>query len=169
METKNITISQALRQADRLKGQIATYKKRAAECIEHRKESPTAFEFAEMLQKVTELSIQLGTLKSKIAIANANNTINYQGNTISLIEAINTLQEIKGLIAWAAVLPEQQLTEKQVKDSIWDSMKDEYVYTQAIQINHFPMGPRATWIDEMQEKYDELNAILESANQTCKL
>ena len=163
-----ISISQALRYSGKLKKQLSDAKERAQRSISHIKGQGTAFSFQEMFDKVNSITDELATLKGKMAIANATNTIDYNGNKITLAYAIRILEEIKGKIAWLKGLPCQQLPETTSTDRVWDEDSDKSVPKTVVTICHLPEASRAELVDNLQEEFDNLNNIVESVNHVVK-
>jgi hypothetical protein len=164
-----VSISQALRYASKLKNQISEARKRAESSLIHKSGEETAFSFSEMLTKADTASNDLAALQGKLAAANAANTVEYKGNQISLSHAVRVLQELKGRIAWVRGLP-CQITETSVnQERSWDDTTDKYVLKTSTTICALPEAKRAELADALQEEFDSLNGSVELTNQMVKL
>lgn len=164
-----LSISQALRYANKLKNQIAETRSRAQRSLNHQKGQGTAFSFNEMLEQSNDLSDKLAALQGKLASANANNTIEYKGNNITLAHAVRVLQELKGRISWIKGLNSLEMSEVVSSERTWDETSDKYVSKEIVTICHLPEANKANMTDSLQEEFDLLNGAVESANHVVKI
>jgi len=164
-----VTISQALRYASKLKNQISDARSRAAGSLNHKAGEPTAFSFPEMLAKSEALSSELAALQGKLASVNASSTVEYKGNSITLSHAVRVLQELKGRIAWLKGLPVLQTDTVVTTERSWDDVNDKYINQTSTMICCLPEAKRAEMVDALQEEFDSLNGAVESSNQVVKL
>ena len=164
-----VTISQALRYASKLKNKISDARSRAAGSLNHKVGEPTAFSFPDMLGKADSLSCELAALQGKLASVNASNTVEYKGVLITLSHAVRVLQELKGRIAWLKGLPVQQAEKIISTERVWDDVTDKYINQTTTTLCHLPEANRAELVDALQEEFDYLNGAIESINQVVKL
>jgi hypothetical protein len=164
-----VTISQALRYASKLKNQVSEARKRAESSLIHKAGEDTAFSFQDMLIKADAASSDLAALQGKLAAANAANTVEYKESPITLSHAVRVLQELKGRIAWAKGLPCQSTETVVNQDRVWDDAVDKYVSKTSTTICSLPEAKRAELVDALQDEFDLLNGAVESTNQVVKL
>jgi hypothetical protein len=167
--TPALSISQALRYASKLKGKIADARTRAASSITHKAGEETAFDFKAMLDSADTLSDELAALQGRIAVANATNSVIFEGNQISLSHAVRVLQELKGRIAWVKGLTVLQVESVEQSDVDWDDVAAKSVRKSWRMICRLPEAARAALVDQLQEKFDRLNGAVESINQVTFL
>ena len=167
--TPALSISQALRYASKLKGKIADARTRAASSITHKAGEETAFDFQAMLASSDALSDELAALQGKISVANATNSVTFDGNQISLSHAVRILQELKGRIAWVKGLVVLQVESVEQSDVDWDEVAVKNVKKSWRMICRLPEAAKAALADELQEKFDRLNGAVESINQVTFL
>lgn len=164
-----VTISQVLRYASKLKNQIGDARSRAAGSLNHKIGEATAFSFPEMLAKADALSSELAALQGKLASVNASSSVEYKGSSITLSHAVRVLQELKGRIAWLKGLPALQTESTVTTEREWDDVNDKYVNKTSTMICNLPEAKRAEMVDALQEEFDSLNGAVELANQVVKL
>lgn len=164
-----LTISQALRYASKLKNQISDARSRAAGSLNHKAGEATAFSFSEMLSKAESLSCDLAVLQGKLASINASSFVDYKGGLISLSHAVRVLQELKGRIAWLKGLAVLQTESTVSTDKVWDDVNDKYITQTVTTFCNLPEAKRAEMVDTLQDEFDSLNGAVESANQVVKL
>jgi hypothetical protein len=164
-----VTISQALRYASKLKNQISDARSRAAGSLNHKAGESTAFSFPDMLAKADALSSELAALQGKLASVNAASSVEYKGSSITLSHAVRVLQELKGRIAWLKGLPVLQTESTVTTERTWDDVNDKYVNQTSTMICSLPEAKRAEMVDALQEEFDSLNGAVELANQVVKL
>jgi hypothetical protein len=164
-----VSISQALRYASKLKNQISEARKRAESSLIYKLGEQAAFSFSEMLTKADVASFELAALQGKLAAANAENTVEYKGNQISLSHAVRVLQELKGRIAWVRALPCQTTENAVNQERSWDENTDKYILKTSTTVCALPEAKRAELADSLQEEFDSLNGSVELANQVVKL
>lgn len=163
----NLTLSQALRSIARLKGKLAEYRLRAQLAVTYRSEAKPAYVFQEMCDKARETLAELIALETRVAITNAT-TGCVIGGERTLAEAIRTLQEWKGEIAWLKTLA--------VRDDVItaDSMTEygDDGNRKSVKISYtcdLPVAKRNQQIEKIQEAFDALNDLVEKTNHSTLL
>jgi hypothetical protein len=164
-----LSISQVLRYASKLKNQISEARTRAQRSLNHQKDQSTAFDFYEMFNKANSLSDELAALQGKLASANANNTVDYKGNKITLGHAVRILEELKGRISWIKGLNSLDMCETKSSEKVWDETSDKYVLKETITVCALPEADKADRCERLQEEFDLLNGAVESANHIVKI
>jgi hypothetical protein len=164
-----VTISQALRYASKLKSQISEARSRAASSLSHKKDEETAFSFSEMLERADNLSYDLAKLQGKLAVANATAIVKYNEQDITLSHAIRILQELKGRIAWVKALPSLATEIVVTYESDYDELQSKYVRQKIETCCSLPEAKKAALADHLQEEFDALNGAVETINQTVTL
>lgn len=163
--SKSISISQALRQAAKLKSQISEARSRAAMSLNFVSGEAPPFDFLEQTDNASLLQDKLIKLKANIATANATTTITYNDVTITLTEAVAMLQELKGEIAWLKTLPVKPAMTTNSATRCWSDELDKYVEKSVQYTCVLPEAHRAEAIDLLQDKFDTINALIEEKNQ----
>lgn len=164
----DLTISQGLRQAKKLKGQLAELQNRAFTSVSYKASQKPAFDFADTLAKLESVRAELVSLETRIALANARATVQCDGADVPLVQAVRQLQELKGSIAWLKTLPSRAQT---------DTTEDEWDFTDDGKRTKLPVpwkcdlpeADRAAKAEALQAKFDALNDAVERANHTTVL
>ena len=164
-----VSISQALRYASKLKNQISEARKRAESSLNHNDGEATAFDFQEMLAKADSASADLALLQGKLAAVNASSLVEYKGNPVTLSHAVRILQELKGRIAWVKALPCQTNRVVVSQERVWDDDSSKYIHKLTTIICNLPEAQRSALADALQEEFDVLNGAVELANQKVML
>jgi hypothetical protein len=162
-----MTISQALRQSKKIKGQLAKLQSRASAAVSYQKTQLPAFNFGVCLEEHLVASGQLVELGTRIELTNAATRIDWEGKKISLSQAIRILNDLKSKIAWLGTLPvrTQEITSEQ---------EVAYLAGQHTTVSiewkcELPEAARVKLVDETQAKFDRLNDIVETANGRTSL
>jgi|SRR6185295_9170205 len=164
----NVTIAQALRRAKKLKGQIDESRTRAAGCASFFTDSPPAFQFDEQLKRADGACDELAELESRISAANAANSIVWRDRNLQLCWCVRMLADLKGRLAWLRAL--------QVKQQA-STMELVNVHTPGVGYQQMarpaecklPEAAKAALIEQIQDRFDELNALVEAANHTITI
>lgn len=159
----NQTISQGLRHLKKLKGQLAELQTRAIASVSYKEGESPAFSFNETMDKMDLIRMELVDLESSIAVANATTTISFEGSDMILKKAVRMLQEMRGQIAWLRTLPSRAQPSMVQKDFEYnEDMKR--IPTSTTWKCDLPEAARAAKVDALQNRFDTLNGIVESAN-----
>jgi len=162
-----LTISQALRNAARLKGKLAEYRTRAAASVTYREDSKPAYDFTSMVAKAESAKNELVALESRVAITNALTHVEHGGKQITLVQAVKILQELKGELAWLKTLPVRAAGTTQENEVVY--MDDEHVTQKVPMVCDLPEAQRADRVDEVQAAFDALNDLVEKKNHETPL
>jgi hypothetical protein len=162
-----LTISQALRNAARLKGRLAEYRTRAAASVTFRVSSKPAYNFAEVLKKVESARDELIVLESRLAITNAVTRIEFSGKQVTLTQAVKMLQEYKGELAWLKGLNVRQAATTFDDEVVY--IKGEHTTQQVPVACDLPEAMRSDRMDEVQSAFDALNDLVERKNHETPL
>lgn len=169
----NMTIAQGLRRVKKIKGELAEQLTRAHGAVTYRSDMLPAFEFESSLSKAKELRKELIEMESAIAKANATNTVSVDGHEMSLTQAVRTLKEYKGELAWLetlkGVVRNQTNTFTEESEIDWDSDRTKRVKVRHDWICVMPEAERAKATDKVREQFDTLNNLVEEANHRITL
>jgi hypothetical protein len=164
---KELTISQALRRIKDLKGRIARHSQNATACVTHRADDMPAYQFGAEWEKATALVDEMLDLQTRVALANAKATIDYEGRTRTLVWCTKKLVEIKGAIAWHQGLV-VRAHEKTTEESFDWVQKvgggPERVRVSVEYACHLPEAAKAERIQALESKFVELNDFVETMN-----
>lgn len=165
-----LTIAQALRKIKKLKGQIAEHEQRAKAGVSYDVNKVPAFLFAESVSQMFTIQDEVVALESRVAIANAGNYIYDGEQRISLAQAVRTLQELKGRIAFLKGL---NLRNETVKDrnSEWDEDQCKTVtrVTETTFKSDLSEQDRDQQVKALQNRFEVLNNAVEDANHTVSV
>ncbi len=162
-----LTISQALRNAARLKGKLAEYRARAASAVTYRSLSKPAYDFATTSDKIASLRDELIVLEARVAITNSLTKVEFAGKEITLVQAVKLLQEFKGELAWLKGL-NVRASDKTLENEVV-YVKGEHT-TQPYDVTcDLPEAKRADRVDEVQASFDALNDLVEKKNHETPL
>ncbi|MBU0595550.1 hypothetical protein KJ567_02550 [Candidatus Bipolaricaulota bacterium] len=159
--SQTLTIARALRQAKKLKGQVAILDRRLGTCASWREDREADFDFSETLQERNRKVEELTVLRTGIARANASASVAHRGREMSLTEAILRMGELKGLKKLYAGLQLRRETEREYAGYDDDGRQR---HVQLTWTSVWSEAERAGKLDEIQEEIDELNEALEEAN-----
>ena len=167
-----MTIAQALRRIKKLKGHFAETQARASlsvvwqeGTVEH------AFPFNQCIEEMRKTREELIRLRSAVTVANATNSIEYGGQTLPLCLAIKKLEEIKSEISFLQSL-KVRASEKEVETTTeWKYADDLFEKRIAVEKKtsfqcFLPEAKRAAQVTALQDEFERLNDLLESANHT---
>lgn len=162
-----MNIATGLREIKRVKGEIARWTARFAQSNVFSDNEPRAYVSDEAAERLTILRQEIVRLKSQVAIANATNSISIGGARITLAEAIFRLAEIKGSITMYSTMPALAApttvttTERYTSDGIQDVEVTQYcTYT---------IRQKDELVLELENRFRELNAVLEAANHRIEI
>jgi hypothetical protein len=165
---EKMTVSQALRRIAKLKGQISELRTRAAAGVSYKSADKPAFDFKECVKSIAKTQTELVDLQTRIAVANANTTLTFGDQTLSLTEAIIQLQSMKGDIVWLKSLASRAQSETEERDYDFDD-DGKRKYIPVKWTCDLPEADRAGAVDVAQKKFDELNDEVERMNHTTQV
>jgi hypothetical protein len=167
--SNQMTISQALRRIAKLKGQVSEYRNRAYASVSYKAGAKPAFDFQEYISKTAIAQTELLDLQTKIAIANAKTTLVFKDNSITLTEAILTLQRMKGDMVWLKSLSVRPQAETEEKERDFDDNTQRYIMTQVKWVCSLPESERADAVEIIQKGFDDLNDAVERLNHITQV
>jgi hypothetical protein len=164
MAEKELTISQALRKIKEIKGKVARHSTNAMTSVTHKTESPPAYGFEAEWEKAHSYVEELLEIQSRVAIANAKTTLDYEGKTRTLVWCTKKLVEIKGSIAWYTGLAVRAHAETIEQEYNYDSAAHGQVRVATMYTCHLPEAKKAECIQALETKFADLNDIVENIN-----
>lgn len=159
-----MTISQVLRKIKKLKGEVQEQRNRAMQAVVYKEKEPPAFSFKDAYQAAEDTVLELATLEAALRQANATTTVSLEGTDITLSLATCLLAELKSKIAWLKTLPSQAQAEREVESVEYDSVSRQPYKATTKYICPFTEKDRAEAVKQAQERFDELNDLVETAN-----
>jgi hypothetical protein len=149
--TQSMTLSQALKQKNRLAGEIARQQVILQRENSRRNDSVSTVDRKGVLDKIHELSEQLGVLKAQIANAN-----------VGIYSALERMAELKSLIAFFQGLPKRE-----GEEITFVGRDDEkLVYTWNSLVNQADCD---TYVSELQNKINTLQDQVDAYNATTMI
>jgi hypothetical protein len=165
--SEKMTIAQALRRIKKLKGQIAEHEQRAKVGVSYDVTKVPSFRYQEAVEAMTAIQDEMVGLESRVAIANAKSTVQYDGTEVTMAFAIRTLQELKGRIAFLKGL---NLRNETVKDRTndWDDVEMKHIarVTETTFKSDLSEKDRDQQVKALQDRFEVLNNAVEDANHT---
>ena len=160
-----MTIAQALRRVKNLKGQLAEAQERARLGVSYDVTKVPAFRYKDSVAAMFSLQDDMVALESRVAIANARGTIQYDGADMSMASAVRTLQELKGRITFLKGL---MIKNETVKDRTndWDDeqMKSISRVVETTFVSDLSEQERDQQVKALQVRFEGLNNVVENAN-----
>lgn len=163
-----MTISQALRQIKKVKGQLSESLSRAQANVSHKESAVPAFQFSVCMGKADGARRQLVDLEARIAVTNATTKIVHGDQTMTLVRAVRRLQELKAQIAWLrglSVRSQGRTVEKELEYGGVDGHRNVDVPWTC----YLPEAEKAEQVDAAQQEFDALNDAVERANHATAL
>ena len=162
-----VTIAQALRRIKKLKGQIAEHMQRMQNGVSYVSTKVPAFRFVDEMEDYQKATVEMVELESRVAAANATNTITVDEKEVSLAFAIRALQETKGLIALLKGLHLREETVRE-RESEWDDTKMQNIsrVTEVVYVSDLSEQDRDEQVKELQDNFETLNNLVEDANHS---
>jgi hypothetical protein len=161
----NMTIAQALRRIKNLKGQISENESRAKVGVSYDATKVPAFRYKEAVQTMFATQDEMVALESRVAIANATSTVQDGEQAVTMANAVRTLQELKGRIAFLKGL---HLKNETVKDRTndWDDVEMKHVsrVTETTFVSDLTEQDRDQQVKALQSRFETLNNVVENAN-----
>ena len=159
-----MTISQLLRKIKKVKGDIQENRSRAQGATVYDSNEPPAFDFKASREAAEKAVSELIKLETALRRANANTVIATPRGDLSLSEATCTLAELKSQLAWLRSLPVQAQPERKVDSVEYDSVSRQPYKKTTTYVCPFTESARAADLKAVQEAFDELNDLVETAN-----
>ena len=170
-----MNVSQALRRISQIKGSIGKWTARRAEAVQwNQTTGEPAYSFGECQENLVGaagLRSELVTLRTKLAIANATNTITLpNGDVVTLTEATIALSEIKSEIAALSTLRTNAQKEWTVQTTgRYNRATGDYEQVDVPHWCSFTTRERDARVEELTQQFQETNAILEAANHRVEV
>lgn len=166
----DMTIAQGLRRVKKLKGLIAEYQQRAQAGVTYDTAKKPAFAFKEAVNSMFATQDEMVQLEARVAIANANATVQNGSTQMPMALAIRTLQELKGRIAFLKGLHLRNETVKN-RETDWDDveMKNITRTTETTYVSDLTEQDRDTQVKSLQDNFETLNNAVENANHTIRV
>lgn len=162
-----LSIAQALRRIKKLKGQISESAQRAQLGVSYDSTKVPEFRFVDSFATMTQAQFEMVALESRVAVANATAKVKHQGQDILLAQAVRSLQELKGQIAFLKGL---HLRSEVVKDrqQEWDDIEMKHIsrVTETTFVSDLSEKERDRQVKEIQNLFETLNNAVEDMNHT---
>lgn len=164
-----MNISQGLRQVSTLKEKIKQYTTYLQNNATWEEGEDPIYPFFEILCKRTEAVREMASLQARVAAANATNTIEYEGNKITLSHAVKLLSELKASISLLNVLTSNKTETNTVNSVTWEPDPEDYskrVRIEKTTTTHYALIHRdkAEMLEKLKEQFQILNDQVEAAN-----
>lgn len=163
-----ITISQGLRRAAVLKGELKKLEQRGTDSVTYKADEKPAFDFQGVFVDQGEIRQELIKLKTALTLTNAQTTITWEGKPVSLVEAVIQLGELKSTIKWLETLPVK--TQAATSNASYD-YDDEGKRSRVVTVwtCDLPEAKRADKVSQFQKLFQKLNDLVENANHKTTL
>jgi hypothetical protein len=165
---KEFTIAQGLRKIKDLKGRIARHSANAMSAVTHKTSAPPAYAFGTEWEQASTLVEEMLELQTRIAIANARTTVDYEGRPRSLTWCTKKLAEIKGAITWhnGLMVRAQKVTTEEERDYAAGGQTVRVVTEYTC---HLPEAERAARVRGLETKFIDLNDLVETENHRTRI
>jgi hypothetical protein len=163
-----MTISQALRQIKKVKGQLGESLSRGQANVSHKTSVKPAFQFSTCMDKADVARASLVDLETRVAITNATTMISHRGRTMALVRAVRQLQELKAQIAWLRGLTVRNQAHTADQELEYRGAQG-HVHVDIPWTCHLPEAERAAKVDTIQQEFDALNDAVETTNHVTFL
>lgn len=163
-----MSIAQALRRIKKLKGQIAENEQRAKAGVSYDATKVPAFRYKEAVENMWALQDEVVALESKVAVANASAKVTASGEgEVPMAQAIRTLQELKGRIAFLKGLHLRNETVKE-RTNDWDDVEMKHInrVTETVWVSDLSEKDRDQLVKTLQDRFETLNNAVENSNHT---
>jgi hypothetical protein len=163
-----MTISQALRRINKLKGELKDLDERAAASVSYQEGIAPAFNFRACTEEHGSVTKELITIEAAVAHANAVTDVNYGGGKMSLAYAVRQLHNLRGRIKWFKDLDVKTQEKTAVSLTQYDddhkrvTIKVEYVC-------ELPEAKRANVVKGLQQQFDAINELVEQINHKTSI
>jgi hypothetical protein len=165
---EKMTVSQALRRIAKLKGQISELRTRAAASVSYKSADKPAFDFKECIRSIAQIQTELVDLQTRIAVANATTILTMGEETVTMTEAIISLQSMKGDIVWVKSLASRAQAETEERDYDFDD-DGKRKYIPVKWTCDLPEAERANSVEAIQKRFDTLNDEVERMNHITQI
>lgn len=157
-----MTIAQAIKRMNKLKGRLGEERTRASGCMTHLAEQKPAYEFSPCLEKMAATQAELLQVQTAIALANAKLTIEWEGKSYPLAWAVRQLREMAGELDWLKKLPVR--AQGTTVEHERDHDGEKYVTVTKSFTCHLPTASRNQKQEALQDRFDKLNDIVNTIN-----
>lgn len=166
----NLTISQALRRIKKLKGSISELQARAKVNVSYDKSKIPVFRYTDDMNSLSACKAELLELEGRVAVANATHVVKYQNKDLTLSTAIRILQEFKDWITFYKNLVLRNQTERDKEES-YSEEHNKFItqYKEIVYCSDLSEQERDKKVKEVQDEFETLNNIVESANHQVVL
>lgn len=167
MAEKELTIAQALRRVKDIKGKVAKHIANAQGCVSHKTKDAPAYGFGREMEQAESLVSEMIDLQTRIGVANATTSFDYEGKRRTLLWCTKKLAEIKGSIALHeafAVKAQDKVTEEEFEWVRKEDGTSAHVKVATEWTCHLPEAKRAERVAQLQAKFAELNDLVETTN-----
>ncbi|TAL50031.1 hypothetical protein EPN81_04000 [Patescibacteria group bacterium] len=161
MTAATLTIARALRRAKTLEGRVAELTKRLSSTTTWREDAPPAFEFEATLKEHDAAVEELLQLRTGVARANATATLEFEGRTMCLTEAIRRQAELKGRLTLFAGFSLRAGVERV---HVGYDERHRPSYEEVAHTAVWSEPERANKLEELRARLESLNEALETAN-----
>lgn len=168
-EIKELTIAQALRRIKDIKGRVAKHGHNAQASVTHRADNSPAYVFSAEWEKATALVDEMIDLQTRVSIANSRAMVDWEGKTRTLTWCTKKLAEIKGAIAWhegLTVRAQEKTTEETYE---WAQAQNARARVVVEYTCHLPEQKRDERVRALQDKFNELNDVVERMNHRTEV
>ena len=167
----SMTIAQALRRIAKLKGSIGEHYGNAIKAVSYDTTKVPVFSFDDELALMRKDQEEMVDLQTRVAVANANTSFQtIDGLTMSLVKAIKSLDETKGLIKFYTILPIRNEKVKE-KEQEWNEEKSMYVnITKEVEfVSALTEKDRTKKVSSLKDSFEELNNLVEDLNHRTEV
>lgn len=168
--SEKLTIAQALRRIKKLKGQIAEHEQRAKAGVSYDVNKVPAFSYGDSVNAMFALQDEVVALEARVAVANAKKSVQDGTNKVSLAQAVRTLQELKGRIAFLKGLHlRNEVVQTRTND--WDDVEMKHInrLVETTFKSDLSEKERDQQVRALQDRFDVLNNAVEEANHTVSV
>lgn len=166
---ENMTIAQALRKINKLKGQLKEALEHAAGSVHYFEDTKPAYSFEASLQEADKFRKELIALETRLRCKNAVTLLDFQETSMTLAEATCRLQELRGQIAWLKTLPSLPQAAQDQMERHYDDIANKWMTTVRVHRCDLPEVQRTNLVKSLQDDFDALNDAVESLNHRTKL
>jgi len=161
------TPSQALRRIKEIKGRISTLTMRVRQSVCWEGEDNPTFEFKAVLEQRQELVAELVSLKTRLMRTNCSATLEFEGSTLTIQEAVFLMAEMKGELELYSSL---RISEGVRKEHAGHDPNTGRMIFDDIKL-HSAMREieRLEKVEKLEERISQLNDAVESANHRTDL
>ena len=159
-----MTVSQALRRIKKIKGALTEHLDHAARGVTHLADQEPAFAFKASLELAGAARTEMLDLQASVAAANVKTIVDFDGEPMSLARAARTLAELKGEIAWVRSLSVKDQSKTVEATQVYDARTSAYVHGSRTWTCHLAEVERVKLVTSLQDKFDRLNDLVETAN-----